>query len=441
MMFVVFAAEYRRRVKSKVFLIVTFLGPLLLFGGIGTLAFLAMQSAESETERLRGYRIGVLDEDGRVFAGMKAGGEETYRFVRASNTLESAKQGMFTGHYYALLVLPPGIADGETDEAPSLYVRERQSILAQQGLSSHVSQAVREVRLAPYDLSPKVRFILANQLALNVVSLSHAGEEEASSPGVSAAVGFGLASFTMFVVALYGGLIMQVMMEEKGSRMAEVVLSSVRPLELLMGKILSVAAVAATQIGTWIAILAVVGVVLSLSGRVEAELAEFMPASMLADPPSAGAAAGHGGALLLAGIRYDVVLVVLVMLPLGYFLNCSVFAAVGAMYENPTEAQMSVTLAFMPMILTIFMVQMLLVAPNSGLVAFGAFFPFSAPALLPARMLLTDMPVWQTLLSVTLCAVSTFTMLWLAARIFRGSLLIYGKRPTLRDLRNVIFAD
>ena len=430
MMFVVFAAEYKRRVKSKVFLIVTFLGPLLLFGGVGTMAFLAMQSAESETERLRGYRIGVLDEDGRVFAGMKARGEETYRFVRASNTLESAKQGMFTGHYYALLVLPPGIADGETDEAPSLYVKERQSILAQQGLSSHVSQAVREVRLAPYDLSPKVRFILANQLALNVVSLSDAGEEEASSPGVSAAVGFGLASFTMFVVALYGGLIMQVMMEEKGSRMAEVVLSSVRPLELLMGKVLSVAAVAATQIGTWIAILAVVGVVLSLSGRVEAELAEFMPAAV-----------GDGGALSLAGIRYDVVLVVLVMLPLGYFLNCSVFAAVGAMYENPAEAQMSVTLAFMPMILTIFMVQMLLVAPNSGVVAFGAFFPFSAPALLPARMLLTDMPVWQTLLSVALCAVSTFAMIWLAARIFRGSLLIYGKRPTLRDLRNVIFDD
>lgn len=430
MMFVVFAAEYKRRVKSKVFLIVTFLGPLLLFGGVGTMAFLAMQSAESETERLRGYRIGVLDEDGRVFAGMKARGEETYRFVRASNTLESAKQGMFTGHYYALLVLPPGIADGETDEAPSLYVRERQSILAQQGLSSHVSQAVREVRLAPYDLSPKVRFILANQLALNVVSLSDAGEEEASSPGISAAVGFGLASFTMFVVALYGGLIMQVMMEEKGSRMAEVVLSSVRPLELLMGKVLSVAAVAATQIGTWIAILAVVGVVLSLSGRAEAELAEFMPAAV-----------GDGGALSLAGIRYDVVLVVLVMLPLGYFLNCSVFAAVGAMYENPAEAQMSVTLAFMPMILTIFMVQMLLVAPNSGVVAFGAFFPFSAPALLPARMLLTDMPVWQTLLSVALCAVSTFAMIWLAARIFRGSLLIYGKRPTLRDLRNVIFDD
>ena len=430
MMFVVFAAEYKRRVKSKVFLIVTFLGPLLLFGGVGTMVFLAMQSAESETERLRGYRIGVLDEDGRVFAGMKARGEETYRFVRASNTLESAKQGMFTGHYYALLVLPPGIADGETDEAPSLYVRERQSILAQQGLSSHVSQAVREVRLAPYDLSPKVRFILANQLALNVVSLSDVGEEEASSPGISAAVGFGLASFTMFVVALYGGLIMQVMMEEKGSRMAEVVLSSVRPLELLMGKILSVAAVAATQIGTWIAILSVVGVVLSLSGRVEAELAEFMPAAV-----------GDGGALSLAGIRYDVVLVVLVMLPLGYFLNCSVFAAVGAMYENPAEAQMSVTLAFMPMILTIFMVQMLLVAPNSGVVAFGAFFPFSAPALLPARMLLTDMPVWQTLLSVALCAISTFAMIWLAARIFRGSLLIYGKRPTLRDLRNVIFDD
>ena len=430
MMFVVFAAEYLRRVKSKAFVIVTLLGPVVLFGGMGAILFLVEQSTQSETERLRDRSIAVLDQDGRVLAAMKVGGDETYRLVAAGGGLDAAKQDVLDGRHYALLVLPPGIADGDANEAPRLYVTETQSLLARQGLRRHISHAVREVRLAPYELPAQVRSILTSELDFNVVSLSDAGEEEAGSPGISAAVGFGLALFILFIVAVYGGLVMQVVMEEKSSRMAEVVLSSVRPFELLVGKVLSVAAAAATQFAIWTVILAVVGVAVSFSGQVDAELAELVPAAL-----------GDGGAPSLADIRYDVVLVVIFMLPLGYFINCSLFAAVGALHENPTEAQMSVTFALMPSILTMLMVQMLAVAPNSGLVAFGSFFPFSAPAVLPARMLLTDMPVWQTLLSMALCVVTTVGMIWLAARIFRGSLLIYGKKPTLRDLRNVIFAD
>lgn len=430
MIFVVFAAEYLRRVKSRAFVIVTLLGPVVLFGGMGAMMFLVAESTQSETERLRDRSIAVLDRDGRIFAAMKAGGDESYRLVPANASLEAAKQDVLDGRHYALLVLPPGIAAGEADEAPRLYVTETQSLLARQDLGRHISHAVREVRLAPYELPTQVRSILTSQLDFDVVSLSDAGEEEAGSPGISAAVGFGLAVFILFVVAVYGGLVMQVVMEEKSSRMAEVVLSSVQPFELLVGKVLSVAAAAATQIATWIVILAVVGAALSLAGQVDAELADLMPAAL-----------GDNATPSLADIRYDVVLVVICMLPLGYFINCSLFAAVGALHENPTEAQMSVTFALMPSIFTMLMVQMLAVAPNSGLVAFGSFFPFSAPAVLPARMLLTDMPVWQTILSMALCAVTTFAMIWLAARIFRGSLLIYGKKPTLRDLRNVIFAD
>ena len=129
------------------------------------------------------------------------------------------------------------------------------------------------------------------------------------------------------------------------------------------------------------------------------------------------------------------------MLPLGYLINASLFAAVGAMHENPWEAQMSVSLAMLPMILAVLVAQTMMLAPNGPMVVFGSFFPFTAPAILPARMVLVAMPWWQVAASVLLCAATAVGMVWLCGRIFRGSLLLYGKSPTWRDLRHLVAAD
>lgn len=137
-------------------------------------------------------------------------------------------------------------------------------------------------------------------------------------------------------------------------------------------------------------------------------------------------------------IRYDVVLTAVCLFPLGYLINAAMFAAVGAMYESPLEAQMSTTLAMLPSLLAVFVAQTTAAAPDSPLVVFAAFFPFTAPAIMPAWMLLADVALWQTLLSIALCLAATVAMLWVCGRIFRGSLLNYGQKPTLRGLRRLI---
>ena len=439
MLTVIFFAEYSRRVKTRTFLVVTFLVPIVVAGGIGGIAAVLTLSALAEAERLRERVIAVFEQDernGSVLAMLRRTKGDTYRLVEAADTLDAAKEAVLDGRHYALLALPPRIAEGEIEQALRLYVAETQSPVVQAELRRAVFDAVREVRLAPYRLPAEVRSIMDEQPAFAVVTLSGEGEEEGSSANVATAVGLGIALFVVALAGIYGGTVMQVVMEDKSSRMAEIVLSSVDPFRLLMGKVLAVAAVAATQIAIWTALLlAALFAVASGSfpGLVDPNIVQALPGT--------GGAGVAGTAAMLSDIRYDVLLAVLFLLPLGYLINASLFAALGAMHENPWEAQMSVALAMAPSILAFALVQAMVVAPNSGLVTFGAFFPFTAPALMPARMLMADVAAWQVLLSIGLCAVSTVGMIWLSARIFRGSLLIYGKKLTLGDLRRIVFAD
>ena len=431
MLGIVFVTEYLRRVKTKTFLAVTLLVPVVLFGALAGVAAIAAYSAQSETERVRERDIAVFDRDGDVFAAMRATEDQEYRLIEAADTLEAAKQAVADGRHYALLVLPPQVAHGEIEDAIRLFVKDTQSMRVQLALRRYVLDAVREVRLAKYDLPLHVRAVIDEQLTFDVVGLSAAGEEESGSPVTSMLVGGAIAMFVLVLAGVYGGTVMQAVMEEKSSRMAEIVLSSVQPFQLMMGKILSVAAVAATQLAIWLAVLMAAATVAALFLGANADLAASLSSVELASV----------GGIPEFDIRYDVVLAVVCLLPLGYLINASLFAALGAVHENPWEAQMSVVLGMAPSLLAIFMVQTMAMAPNSGLVVFGAFFPFTAPAILPALMLMTDVPVWQMLLSIVLCAAATVGMIWVSARIFRGSLLIYGKKLTLRDVWRVVVAD
>ena len=244
-------------------------------------------------------------------------------------------------------------------------------------------------------------------------------------------MGVGVGVVLLMVVWIYGALVMQATMEEKTSRMAEILVSSVRPFDLLFGKILAVGGVAATQLSVWLVMLVAFGVL----------AAGVVPAEDLAEMGLSAPAETAGGAVVWHAIRFDVVAVVLLMLPLGYLINASLFGALGAMYESTQEAQVAVTIAMMPMIVAMLMVQIASLVPNSALVVFGSYFPFTAPVMLPARMLVADMAAWQVLASVALCASSALAVIWLAGRVFRGSLLIYGKKLALKEIWTILRAD
>lgn len=430
---VVFGCEYLRRVRTKTFVLTTLLVPVGLVG-IGVVVVAILASAQSATEEARRQGVAVLDHSGNVLAALRqAAAREAdggYRLVEASGPLAAAKRDLQAGRHPLLLVLPKGLVEDDPAPAVGLYVKEAQPVLAEQALRRFVLGTVRELRLAYRDPSPEVLAAVREGLAFDVVEVGEDGAEEASSAGASGAVATGIAMLIFMVSAIYGGTVMQAVMEEKNSRMAEVIVASAGAFDLLFGKILAVSAMAATQLGIWLLALVALGAVIAgLAGSLATPGAEGIGAIAAALPTE------------LPSPRLDVAALVLLMLPLGYLINASLFAAVGAMHENPWEAQMSVSLAMLPMILAVVVAQTMMLAPNGPMVVFGSYFPFTAPAILPARLVLVAMPWWQVAASVMLCVATAAGMVWLCGRIFRGSLLLYGKNLTWRDLRHLLAAD
>ena len=441
MLAVVFSAEYRRRVRTKVFLATTLLVPaaaLLVLAGVGFVT----QSVQRDSAAAREQGVAVLDETGTVLAALQAvvaKDEEGYRLFPVTEPLAAARAGIGAGRYPALLVLPRGLVTADPAPSIALYVPKDHSTLAERALRRFVVGAVRQLRLARHELPPAALAAVRERLDFTVVAIAAGGREESSSKEAAQAVATGMAMVIFMVATLYGGSVMQAVMEEKSSRMAEIIVASAGAFDLLLGKILAVSAMAATQLGVWLALLAVGGaaVMLAVDFGAVAELAAMNAATPDEGPQDVAARL----AAALPAVRWDVVAVAALMLPLGYLINASLFAALGAMHENPWEAQMSVTLAMLPMMLAIVVAQTMLFMPNSALVVFGAFFPFTAPAILPGRMLLADMPPWQVLASTALCVAATAGMVWLCGRVFRGALLVYGKKLTWRDLRQILQAD
>lgn len=442
MLRIVFVNEYLRRVRTKAFLLTTLLMPAGVVAVAAVVGGLVAHSVQSESKQARQQGIAVYDEDGRLFPMLQRNAmrqqeddESAYLLTEVAGPLAAAKARFRAGGYHGLLYLPEGLAE-EVPPPIKFFVKEKQSVIAEGAMRDFVLRAVRELRLERHGLSPEAYATMRQRLVFNVVGLAEDGDEKSGSVGASGVAATVVAMIILMVGAIYGGTVMQAIMEEKSSRMAEVVISSAAPFELLLGKILAVSAMAATQMGVWLILLAAGGLAVAGLAFGDVPTPEGGEGSFLDDEFVAEAFPGG-----LPQVRWDVVAVVLVMLPLGYLINASVFAALGAMHENPWEAQMSVTLAMLPMVISIIVAQTIVFAPNSPLVLVCAFLPFTAPAILPARMLLVDMALWQVAFSVVLCAAATVGMIWLCGRIFRGSLLIYGKKFGWRELRQVIAAD
>ena len=434
---VIFANEYIRRVRTKAFLLTTLLVPIAIIVVIAVIGTLVSHSVQSESARAKRQGIAVLDESGRLFPMLHAAAieeDDGYWFVLVPGPLAKAKNQVRAGGHHGLLVLPEGLTDHGSPAPIEWFVKKKQSVLQEEALRKFVFGVVREARLARHELPLEAYAALREPLIFNVLTLVQDGAGRSGSARASGVAATFIAIAVFMVGTIYGGTVMQAVMEEKSSRMAEIVVSSAGAFELLLGKIAAVSAMAATQLGLWLLLLLVGGVAAALVvGGVSSELA----AAPLLEQDAVRGLFPEG----LPAVRWDVVWVVLLMLPLGYLINASIFAALGAMHENPWEAQMSVTVAMLPMVLAFIVAQTIVFAPNSALVLVCAFLPFTAPAILPARMLLVDMPFWQVVCSVGLCAASTFGMIWLCGRIFRGSLLVYGKKLGWRDVRQVILAD
>lgn len=396
--------EYLQRVRSRWFVIATVAGPLLMLGLILVPAFMAAQGERADRELAVVDRTGVLFE--RVAAGLERAG---YTVERAGADADEAELSsrVAADELGGFLVLDPSTI--ERGHA-RLTTTSRPSIVRQVALQQILVQAALEARLGGADAG--VRALLdGGELELDLLSDGGVGFDDAAFAASY------IGAFLLYMtILLYAVSVMRSVLEEKTNRVVEVVISSMRPFQLMLGKILGVGAVGLTQLLIW----ALCGILI-VSAGIPALLASNPQLAQLDDVRAFLPGLGYVGLFAVFFVG-------------GYFMYSGLYAAVGAMCNTDEEAQQAQFPVIMLLIVPIIFVTQVINDPDSGLSVGLSLVPFFSPILMFARAAGGAAPLWQVGLSVVGMAVTVVAIAWVAGRIYKVGILMAGKRPTLPEL-------
>lgn len=418
---IILKSEFWRRVRSKWFIIITLLAPLLLIAMIvvpGLIGFLASEGDDST--------IAVIDETGVLLSRLQAEAAESFTFVAAEAPVDSMQNAVRRGDYSGLLILTSDVRQGAGEAR--YYSAEGGGLSLRPRLGSLVDRAVEQQRLLDAEAPPTFVEIVNTNIPLRMVKLTEEGEE-ADSTIALAIVGYIMGFFIYVTVLIYGAIVMQGVIEEKSSRVVEVMVSSVRPFQLLMGKVLGIGAMGLVQMATWgfliFGISAVAGSVIAL----------FIDPTQLDLP----ADASNEAVVAAMDIGIPVIPISLVVWFVlfflgGYLLFSSLYAAIGSAVENPQEAQsLSVPLTLI-VVIPILFIGFVIESPGSTLSVVLSMIPFFSPIIMVVRLAASEVPFWQAALSYLLLIGGFVGSIWVSGRIYRIGILMYGKKPSLKDL-------
>ncbi len=409
--------EYLTRVRKKSFILTTILVPLLFVALIFGTALMAVSSSSTK-------KIAVLDESG-VFAG-KFKDDDDIKFTYLKSGLEEAKQSK---DYDGVLHIPS--FDPKNKNQFSIYSEEQIGLGAQNEIKNQMNDVLINERMQAAGISTTQLDSLQKE-SITVKNIN--GEGKSSDYEKSIAIGYASGFLLYMFMLLYGMSVMRSVMEEKTNRIAEIIVSSVKPFQLMLGKIIGVALVGLTQFLIWVVLIGIVtavgGVALSQSG-------------MMGSPELAGQMAQQGQApdvqniinVILGSTNWVEIIVWFLFYFLGgYFLYASLFAAVGSLVnEDPQDAQQLTLPITLPIIFGFVIMSLALKDPNSGIAIFGSIFPLTSPIVMMARIPF-GVPAWQIGLSALLLILGFIGTTWMAGKIYRTGILLYGKKVTLKEV-------
>lgn len=422
--FIVAKNEFLKRVKTRWFVITTLLGPLILVGFVTVMGFLSISAVQEgqDDEKI----ILVLDYTGRLATELEDPDGHMV-FVQREGPEDVLRDSVLSESANGYLVLPEDVISGEA--TARFYSMEGGGLGGFNfNLRSIVRTAVRGRRLEDQSVSAEVFAIIDARISLESIRLSSEGEEQGSSAAY-AIVG-GIMGFLIYLsMIIYGSVVMQGVIEEKMSRVVEIIVSSVRPFQLLMGKILGIGAMGLLQMTFW-AMLIAGGTI--FSGSV---ISLFMNPSEFDLPDTATQTEMMDAAgISLPDLGPEVFIFFVIYFLLGYLLYATLFAGIGSAVEQQQDAQSLMLPVMMPIIMSIMFLSVVIEAPNSTLSVVLSLFPFTAPIPMVVRIAMIDVPWWQIAASVTLLLSTFVGAVWVSSRIYRVGILSYGKKPSLKEM-------
>ncbi|MCI6493113.1 MAG: ABC transporter permease [Bacteroidales bacterium] len=448
----IISREYMTRVKKKSFLLVTFLGPIF-FAAMCILPSVIMLMTED-----KGKTVGVIDQSGIVMPKMVDNDAFTFKDY-SSEPLDEMKD-KFEDLGLDALVAVSALDEQNRTVNVSAYSKKPLSMDLKEAISSRVDNAIEDYRLSLYDISDLKQIMKDVRSNVNIATytLDDSGEEKISSSEVYMMISMILSIIIYMFIAMFSGMVMQSVIEEKSSRVVEVLVSSVKATELMFGKIVGVACVALTQFFLWVVLTVVLvsGVstfvgfdtILSTSTDqteqmtkmvegmgIDAEAAMEASGMNMTDMTAAVADSEMGAVLsTLRELNYvQLIIAFVIYFALGYLLYASFFAAIGSAVENEADTQQLQIPVTIPLLLAFFIALYAFKSPDSAVVFWGSMIPFTSPIVMLARIPF-GVPTWELVVSILLLVLTFFLCAWASAKIYKIGILMFGKKTTFKDL-------
>ncbi len=424
--------EFKERVYKKSFIITTLLMPLLL-ALISVAPTLIMFFAKGDTKQ-----ISVIDNSGIVADKLQSNDEVSF-ITLANGDLQQELKNSLEKDEFGVLFIGQDIVTNPNNI--QLYTNTSSSMLIEDNIADQVEQIIKNERLKEYNLENLQQILDKVEVDISLSTFRNGEDEQstASSSAASSFVGIILGFVLYFFLVIYGSIVMQSIIEEKNSRILEVLVSTVRPFDMMMGKILGVAAVAATQIAVWgVLIIAMSAFVIpalipdDIMASVEAVQAGADVTAMAASGVDTGMVTAMASMMDTGYIAQIVVLLLLFMVG-GFLLYAAMYAAVGASVDEAQDAQQLTTPITIPIIFAFIILTMVMNDPNSPLIVWCSMIPFTSPIVMMGRIP-SGIPTWEIVLSLVLLYATFVFMVWIAGKIYRVGIFMHGKKPSFKDL-------
>lgn len=435
-LFLIISREFLIRVKKKSFIIMTILTPVL-FAALIVLPSLIMTLSSGKTEQ----KILVVDNSGICEPFFSDSNDFLFEFDNDAD-IEELKRN-YPDDIYALVEI--SAPDSEMNLAVTTLSKKQLSLDARKEVERSVEDAVEAAKLEKYNIEglDSIMEDINSGVSIRTYTIGDDGDQKVAMVEIFMGISY-VASFMIYMfIFMFGSMVMRGVIEEKTSRIVEVIVSSVKPFQLMLGKILGVGSVAVLQFLIWIIL--TVGITAGVQSFIGADKImqdnEMTDIALSTSPEMAQAMSGVQDEDMMSQMMsalsavpvVSIVISFFLYFMLGYLLYAAMFSAVGSAVDNEADTQQLIFPVTLPLILGLFIMIHTFQYPDSALSFWGSIIPFTSPMVMMARVPF-GVPIWELALSLSLLFLTFLAMTYLSAKIYRVGILMYGKKATFRDL-------
>ena len=434
---IIIRREYLAKVRNKSFVIMTFLSPILMVGMVVLIAYLT--KINDNQKRI----IGVFNESDYFSNDFNTTESTSYMYFK-NVSLQQAKDSTAQMGFYGLLHIPNETELEKVAEHAYFYTKEAPSTSVLEKLEDVFQDRLRERRLQDMGVSTKEFDLMDRRFEINTATFE--GQQNLKGINeIKAIIGGGFGYLIMMFIIIYGGFVMRSVIEEKTSRIIEVIISSVKPFQLMMGKIIGTSLAGITQFAIWIIsaslLLMVAFAIFDIDPATLNNGADIsgMTGNLTPSVPTPNETIKAYAQELYQIPWFMLICFFVIYFILGYLIYSSIYAAIGAAVDNETDTQQFIFPVILPLMLAIYVGFFSVFSNPHGPIAVGfSLFPLTSPIVmlmrLPGGIGEGGVPIWEVVTSILLLVITFLGIVWLAAKIYRVGILMYGKKPSYKEL-------